>query len=518
MDFWNELTNQLKNLWQQSTVSGRATFVGTAVVCVAIILGVGYWSSLPEYVPFASNLPSAELTEIVGKLTADGIEYELSGAGTGVTVRKSQFGRARMAVGDTTGPLASAPVDLENSMWLDPLQKKIRELRRLEQSLAHSIMQISSVEWARVHISQPESTPFARDARHPKASVVLKLRSVSNAISDPSAAVVSILVGGIEGLGSSNVQIAESNGRLLFDGSPEHGNLSGRLEYRRNIEIGLASNAQSMLAKALGYGKALVTVTADIDYTKTSRSATEYDSENTAKNYEMIDNSTNPVLKPPVAGPAGFTPNSTGGDPSSNGFAMGKKEILEAKWEVPTTVDRMEKSGGTVQRLTVAAIVDVSVANDALSENETPMTQDEVERIIKAAVGFDDSRNDDVQVVMTRLQGISTDAELEAPPMWDKYNQLARSSSLGIAAFVALILGFVYLRKLRPLTVPGESKGESKASRSSAFSDLASQAKQNPEAVSAIISAWLGTPATQPAAADIDTVNPAIQRVRRAAA
>jgi len=85
---------------------------------------------------------------------------------------------------------------------------------------------------------------------------------------------------------------------------------------------------------------------------------------------------------------------------------------------------------------------------------------------------------------------------------WDKYEQLARSASLGLAAIVAFLLGFLTLRRLRP-TVTMSSEGAAGESADQRLANLSMRARENPEAVAQALNAWLATrnaegPATIP--------------------
>jgi len=127
------------------------------------------------------------------------------------------------------------------------------------------------------------------------------------------------------------------------------------------------------------------------------------------------------------------------------------------------------------------------------------MTKDEVEAIIKAAVGFDEERYDEIEVVITSLAGGQQIELLDAPVQenWGFYNQIIRNASLGVAALFAFAFAVMTLRKMRPITVVEKSSTSISPERARHLSEMATLAKQHPEAMARIIAAWINEPATK---------------------
>ena len=63
---------------------------------------------------------------------------------------------------------------------------------------------------------------------------------------------------------------------------------------------------------------------------------------------------------------------------------------------------------------------------------------------------------DEIEVLITTLAGIGAVDVPTAAPLMDlaPYSDLIRTASLGLGALVALVLGFLILRRLRPVSVP----------------------------------------------------------------
>ncbi len=121
------------------------------------------------------------------------------------------------------------------------------------------------------------------------------------------------------------------------------------------------------------------------------------------------------------------------------------------------------------------------------------MTKEQVEAILKQAVGFDPQRTDQIEVLVTKLAGLTAADPLAGigAPVWEQYRELIRVASLGVGSLVALLLGLLILRRLRPVSLAASPLTVVRAARSQQIADLQAKIVTNPEIVSRIIEAWL---------------------------
>lgn len=469
-------------------MSGRVIFVSVAVLSIAMIVGVGIWSSQAEYVPLATNLSPSEAAELKSKLDAEGITNQLNYSGSAVLVSKNDYSKARLVSGDTNNLWGDDPVD-ESSFFPDAPGAALRNKTRLEQSLSRSITALAAVSQCRVHISMAEPTPFVREKKPTKASVVVKLSN--RAADDPTASIVAIVTGGAHGLEAENLTITNHMGVVMYSGSSSIRNeLTRQLAFRRNIETDLAAHAERMLTHALGEGKVFVRVTADLDFTVLQRVETIYDTENKAKTYEKVE-TTDSTDAPKAAGGTGGTSENLNPTDTTNLLVKGgssTKETIETKYELANTIDRLERFGGEIKRLTIAAMIDT----EAVASSGETVSNEVIEDIIKNAVGFDETRSDSIKVMATKLK--TPEVVEEAPAGWFDDTQtiidLAKSASLGVAAVISLTVLMLIIRRLQPVGGSIDEDVEATAARARMVAEIAAHAKANPEAVKAIVTAW----------------------------
>jgi flagellar M-ring protein FliF len=494
-------------MWRGWTVAQRVSIAATAVLCVVAVVGVGAWSTQSQYVPVASDLSPATAAEIVSALEAAGIETQLNFSGSAVLVPKQDLSRARLASGKLLDVNSSAQEDLEGSVWGDPSLNHVRLLRQQEQRLARSIERFEYVRTATVHLSKPEPSPFLRDRQAPTASVVIELKGTSAIARQDAAAIVSLVAHAVEGLNPDQVTVMDTQGHLLSAREPVDGDVAAQLEYRRRLEADLAIKAETLLAQMLGAGRAVVRVTADLDFNERQIEKKTYDPDGKVKVSETIESESGASSSPRTAqsgapgSGANVTPAATSG-PASIG---GKSERSETTYANAETLERNREAPGRLVRLTVAAVVqlaDTPVDGSSAVAKTPAVDAKQVEQLIRQAVGFDDSRSDQISVVTATLAGAVPEVPEAAGVPWDKYEQLARSASLGLAAIVAFLLGFLTLRRLRP-TVTMTSEGAAGESADQRLANLSMRARENPEAVAQALNAWLATrnaegPATIP--------------------
>jgi flagellar M-ring protein FliF len=196
-------------------------------------------------------------------------------------------------------------------------------------------------------------------------------------------------------------------------------------------------------------------------------------------------------------GPAGTPSNLsvTASNPPQGKPLTEKEEENETEYETPQTIDKIDEALGTIKRLTVAVVVDLSAQAAAGPNAQAPaaVTKEQIESIVKQAVGFDDQRNDKIEVLPAKLVGIPVEdpTEVAGAPFWERYSPLIRNASLGLSSLVALVLGLLILRRLRPVPAPATSVAAPQAERARQIAGLATQASANPEVVARIIRAWL---------------------------
>jgi flagellar M-ring protein FliF len=497
MEFLNQLRTQLTELWGRWSRAQQVGMLCAVAACIASIVAVGLWTTTPEYVTLTNQLTPQEAAEVIATLEGTGIRYRLNYSGSAISVPKGSLNRARVALKDvlgTSGPEAEA---LDNGLWADPSLNHVRQLRQLEGRLGRSISQMRSVRSATVHITQPESTPFVREQAPAKASVILDLKPNSSFSGSDARSIISLVAHSVEKLTSENVTVLDTEGRLLSSPHGMEADVSGQLNYRTRLEADLAGKAETMLTQMLGPGRAVVRVTADVDFTELQRTQTTYDPDTKVKIREEIRSESLSGSGPGSSGAAGAGSNVSNLQFQAGGPASNRKlEENTTEYANAETRDSFRELPGRVKRLTVAAVVHLADPEQEEAAAAGPLiTREQVESIIKQAVGFDAARQDAIEVLAAPLNGFD---EFAPPvgmlPGWEQYAPLIRMASLGIASLVALVLGMMLIRRLKPIVVETSQSDQLPAETILRIRELSEQTKANPEAAASVLRAWLDEP------------------------
>jgi flagellar M-ring protein FliF len=346
------------------------------------------------------------------------------------------------------------------------LGEMVKKQRALQGELERTIMSLDAVVAARVHISQPEKTIFAKQAQDPGASVLLKLKPGSELDKKQIKGITNFVASGIEGLKPENVTIIDEFGNLLSarpEESDDFGADATRLQYLRELELGYIQRIETMLAKVLGPGKVVARVTAELDFSSSEREEESYDpGGRVIRSERSIEEGTGTEQRGGIPGVVSNLSN----DPKALAQQAGatdqnsRRESVK-NFEISRAVTRSAQARGKLVRLSTAVLVDGKVAETPEVDGEgkptgktgksyealTPEMLSQVESIVKSAVGFDSTRGDVVTVenVPFFAPDESLQAELAKAHQTDQY---LKFGGMMVPVFaLALFVLFV----LRPL-------------------------------------------------------------------
>lgn len=510
MDPLRRFVLQMREYWAGLSAPRRFAVV-LATTGIFIALGVLiYLTQVSTYRALYTDLAPEEASAITTRLTAQNIPNRLAAGGTVVEVPEDRLAQARVAVAAEGLPARGGKgYELfdETSLLTTPFVQSVNYQRALQAELARSIMQLESVQSARVLIARPEPTPFVRDQKAPTASVIIKLKPGATMSRASAAGIVSLVARSVEGLKTENVTVVDSAGRLLSDPhAGERDNLPApQLEYRRELESYLSSKAEQMLAQALGPGRAVIRVSADINFQQVKERQETYlpnpvvgaERLTTIKTSggTMARGVVGAVSNVPRAGVAMPGPGGGSGGSTSN------EELIQTDYSVSRMVRDLEDRMGAVTRLNIAALVDLTPG-----ESGAVMSAADAQEIIKQAVGFRTGR-DEVKLTDVRLGGTPVgppepDETLARVQRFQAYVSLARNISLALAIVLALsIIPLMLLRRrpappVAPAPAPAEPAKLSEEDRRKAEVErLADMARREPDRVADIFRMLLGAPA-----------------------
>ncbi len=371
--------------------------IAGSVVGIVIVVG---WLGSVSYAPLYTNLDQTEAGEVITYLSDNKIKYNLVNGGKTIEIPTDDVYKTRIALASQGLPrsgIVGYSIFDQNNLGMTDFLQNLNFRRALEGEITRTIMQLHEVQAARVHIVMPKERLFKKDAKSATASVVLKLRGGSTTLDKHQIKGITHLVASsVEGLMPSNISIIDYNGNLLTSGSesdPLAGLSSSQLEVRKQIEAYLQDKAQSMMDDVLGNGKAVIRVTADLNFQQIERTSEIFDANSPSIRSEER-------VKTTLA-------TSDKSDETNESSQDDNSETVITNYELNKTVEHLVNAVGTIDRISIAVMVDGKYSPQENADGVTemiyePRSQEELDRfasIIRNAVGFDSQRNDQIEMI-----------------------------------------------------------------------------------------------------------------------
>jgi flagellar M-ring protein FliF len=455
-----------------------AMLIGIAAA-VAAGVGVVLWSKEPTYALLYGNLGQQDAAQIAQALDSSGIPYKLEATSGAITVPAERVHDARLKLagqGLPEGDGGFAVMSKDPGFGVSQFMEGARYQHALETELARTISNLQAVEGARVHLALPRQSAFVRDRRAPSASVFLQLKPGRRIESEQVTAIANLVASSIPELESEQVTVVDQQGRLLSapGGDDEFAVREKQLQVARNMEERYTARIESLLSPLVGPGRVRAQVVADVELSTTEEAREQYRpesqiirSEQTAEESSRLNSGpqgvpgalTNQPPTPGVALPPGTAPSAAANvaqDPNAPAGVTPPDNTSRQStrnYEIDRTVAYTKQPAGRLKRLSVAVLVDNLRSTDEDGKvTETAISPEQLEnmtRLVRDAVGFDQARGDSVNVINASFRGEikPEEVEIEALPLWQ--NPLVRDIAKLVAGLIVLLV--LVLSVLRPL-------------------------------------------------------------------
>lgn len=450
MDEMRQQLEQARGWWTALPAQNKLfVSVGAALLVGALVLGYSTVTA-PSYDVLFANLPEEDTAEIVGRLAELKVPYRVSDGGTAVHVPEEHIHSTRLTLageGLPSGGSVGFEIFDQQRFGESEFSEHIKYHRALEGELARTITHLAGVERARVHLVLPERTLFLNKTRNASASVALRLAPGWTMREERVVGIVNLVASSVRGLSSENVTVVDGQGRQLNTQTDSEGHSpSDTQEFRRKIEEEKAQHVQNLLDRTVGPGKAVVSVSADVNFTREERTEEVFDPETVAPRSFQVDEERDPSGQGGSAGIPGAVSNLPGGESAQAGQNQnGLLRRSETRnFEVSKTVRRAVEPVGRLQRLHVAVVVDGIWSGEGDSRTFKPRDEAELTQlkaIIASAVGLDEERGDRLTVECVPLVDIPVPepVELTLIEQMEMYTPFA-APALGAVVVILLLV------------------------------------------------------------------------------
>src|SRR5258706_7646705 len=166
-------------MWTGWSRERRPLIIVLALGVVALAVALGFWVFQTNYQVLFSDLDSRDAGAIVEELKRIKVPYKVADGGSKILVDEKTVHETRLRLMGKGVPL-SGGVGFEifdnKDVGMTEYTQKINYQRALQGELARTILSISQVKQARVHLVIAETALFKRQKAKPKASVSLVLK------------------------------------------------------------------------------------------------------------------------------------------------------------------------------------------------------------------------------------------------------------------------------------------------------------------------------------------------------
>ncbi len=408
---------------QRSSPWGRLSLGHRIILALLCFLSVGavvaavIWAGAPDYRILYTELSAKDCAALVASLEDAGIRARVSEEGSAVLVPSSKIHQARMAAagkGMPSGGRLGFEAFREPKIGMTPFAERVNYLNALQSELATTITSLESVSYARVHLVMPERALFKKDQGRASASVLVVTRGGARLPREEALGIANLVASAVEGLAPADVTITDAQGNLLAGAEQDGPEMAAddQFAYRQRVEAYLSSKAETMLARLLGHGRCEVRISAELDFKDMRETKRTYDPDGRVVVSERIESSKSVGRGGGQAGGAVGAAGNVPGEEQAAGAAPAggdetKTENIDTSYLVSESLTETVDRGATIKRLSVAAFVDTSGGGGGGGEGggeggsaggPVPTIED-ISRIIKDAVGIDESRGDTLKIV-----------------------------------------------------------------------------------------------------------------------
>lgn len=442
-----------------------AAIAGVGVSILGFFIYLMSRVAAPQMELLYGELEMGDSKAIVEKLSADKVPFEVRKDGTEIWVPKDRKNELRVRMAEQAMPAVGRVAgyelfDKQDALSSTSFQQNINYVRALEGELSRTIRSIDKVKVARVHLVLPKREAFAREANEPSASVILKMQGAARLDKAQVTAIQHLIAAAVPKMKPNRISIVDDKGTLLAKGYDNDQELAAENaeSLKMNTEGRLARTVEGMLERSLGPGRVRAEVSVEMDLSRAVTTEETFDPESQVVRSQVTvnENEESTDGEPPNVSVTNNLPDPNASANSSNRSSSKAGKTQETvNYEISKKVRNTVREMGEIRRITAAVLVDgvYDVAADGKKtyRDRTPEELAKLEELVRNAIGFDRTRQDQVKVVSMQFAGGEEQYAAEEPGEFifgmrrDFVEKIASNLGLSIVAILFLLL------VLRPL-------------------------------------------------------------------
>ena len=414
----------------------------------------------PQMTTLFTDLSLEDSSAVIKDLERQAIPYEIRNDGAIIMVPKDKVTRLRMKLAEgglpKGGGVGYEIFDKSDALGTTSFVQNINHLRALEGELSRTIRAIDRVQAARVHLVLPERPLFARETPEPSASIVVRVRGSLEP--QQIRAIRHLVASAVNGLKPQRVSIVDEAGQLLADGASGEQDNTVADERRTAFEKRLRNEVEGIVSSVVGSGRARVQLSADFDYNKITQTSDKFDPEGRVLRSSQTREESSATAETNGQVTVGNElPGNQQNSTAPVARDQSKKTEETNNYEISRTTKTEVTEAGRVNRISVAVLVDGNyVKNDKgemVYQDRSKEQLDQIATLVRSAIGFDQKRGDQVEVVNLRFAEAPAVVPLAEPTGLLGMLQFTKDDvmyviELGVMMLLGLVVLFMVIRPL----------------------------------------------------------------------
>ncbi len=422
--------NELKRLFANLTWKQRISLAVAVVAVIAGLMSLSHWNHERDFKTLYTGLSQEDAGAVIAKLKETGVEYRLDDTGATIMVPSTRVAELRLQLAAAgvpkTGRIGYELFDKTNLGATD-FAEQINYRRALEGELERSIMSMSEVEQARVHVTFAKDSLFLEQRQPSKASVLVKLRTGARMSAQNVAAICQLVGSAVDGLAPEAVTVVDMRGNLLsrarHSGGPDDTDASDALlDYRQKLEHDLVSKINTTLEPLLGDGKFRAGASVECDYSSGEQSEETYDpAKSVMTQSQRTEDMASGTAASGIPGAASNLPRPTSRPATGSGGVTRRSETVS--YQSSRVVKHVKLPQGAVKRMSVSVLVDNNVRWEGtgakakrILEPPSPEKLKSIRDLVAAAIGFSQERGDQLVVESLPFDATLHEEQVTAAP------------------------------------------------------------------------------------------------------
>ncbi|MCZ6628218.1 MAG: flagellar basal-body MS-ring/collar protein FliF [SAR324 cluster bacterium] len=420
---FRDIVAQFQNFFENLTIAKRVILFSVLAVVLIGMMSLIYVANRESWTPLFSGISVEDAAQVKEKLDQGQIPVLVGPGGRSILVPTGMADEARILLAKERvvlgGGLGFADLFVgQSGIGETEFQQQVKFRIALEGELGRLINRLDNVKSVKVTLALPKKSVFLKDEDVPTASVVVEAAGGEKITRAQVDTIGHLVVNAVEGLAKSDVVVADTSGKVLTRGGDELGgaNFSDQFAFRRRMEESLQNKIITQLEPVVGQDRVRARVAAELIFDKVTTKEEIFDPDTSVVRSEQTSTENTTGTRSIPVGIPGVTANlpetQAGASQIANVSQLARTNETR-NFEISVKRIVSEPAVGRVQRLSVSVLIDGKykpITDDSGQivtrqyEEWSTAEKQEIQRLIKAAVGFNEKRGDVLEVINLRFR------------------------------------------------------------------------------------------------------------------